>query len=299
MCILAATFAIGTLCIELPGVYFDAVYPDYLAAVGAFPGVDNFTQITKHVGLPLLGNFYHGTLTAAVQYVVLKIAGRASVWTLRVVNLSYVAILGIIIFMIGKNIYQQKVIPLCTALICVTSQGVLAITRTQYYIMLPGCIFFLLSVVCLNKGMESFEDGRRADKDILLAGVLQGLAFYAYFIFLFLAPASVVLLILNWKKNRQRLRYAVIYLYGILIGSILYFAGYFDSAVTNFLGYSTRTLVILTAGVLLLLIVFLIPVIGMLVPAFAKYQRTILKIYIGGAEPCYAYWQSEAVSVPY
>lgn len=172
---------------DLPGVYYDAVYPDYLAAVGAFPGVDNFTQITKHVGLPVLGNFYHGTLTAAVQYIVLKIVGHASVWTLRLVNLSYIAIHGIMIFMIGKRIYKQSVIPFVCALICVTSQGVLSISRTQYYIMLPGCILFLLSAVYLNKGMESLQDGRKADQNILLSGVLQSQIYWDILLILLLS----------------------------------------------------------------------------------------------------------------
>lgn len=92
------TYIVGVQNVELPGVYFDAVYPDYLAAIGAFPEVDNFTQITQHTGLPLLGNFYHGTLTAAVQFVVLKCFGQASVYTLRLTNMFYIAIIGTVYF---------------------------------------------------------------------------------------------------------------------------------------------------------------------------------------------------------
>lgn len=73
--IFLCTYITGCQSIKSPGVYFDSVCPDFIAAVGAFPGVDNFTQITQHVGLPLLGNFYHGTLTAGVQFIVLKCTG--------------------------------------------------------------------------------------------------------------------------------------------------------------------------------------------------------------------------------
>ena len=85
-CIWMVTFVVGMAVIYLPGVYYDAVYPDYIAAIGAFPGVDNDTYLARHVGLPMLGNYYHGTMTAGFQYVILKCIGYASQLTLRAAN---------------------------------------------------------------------------------------------------------------------------------------------------------------------------------------------------------------------
>lgn len=198
--------------VQFPGLYYDAVYVDYLAAIGAFLGdMDNFTPIIRHNGLPLLGNFYYGTITAAVQWIILKITGYASVGTLRVGNLGYIAIIGCLIYLMTRNILRKKIIPAVFAIFGVSTQNSLIILRTQYYIMLPGCILFLLSIVFLIRGIRINKMGK--GKNLLLAGIFQGLAFY----------------------------------------------GYFDSLVTNILGYSGFAKLILLIGVFIILFVLEMP----------------------------------------
>lgn len=191
------TFMTGGIDIRLPGLYFDAVYPDYLGAVGAFRGADNFTQITRHVGLPLLGNFYHGTISAGIQYIVLKCVGHASQMTLRYTNLACFAILGSLVYFIGRRAGRSKLIPLAGVLLCVSAPNVLTIPRTQYYIMLHGCIFFFLSVIVLL--VKTDGETEVPPNILVLAGVLQGLAFYGYFTYLFLAPATLIVALLSCR----------------------------------------------------------------------------------------------------
>lgn len=248
-----AAFLTGMQSIALPGVYFDAVYPDYLAAVGAFPGQENFTQITAHLGLPLLGNFYHGTITAGIQYLVVKCVGQASVYTLRLVNLFYIAVLASLVFYIVYRVGRRFFAAFGVSLLCVTAENIFTLSRTQFYIMLPGAIFFLLSI-CFLFELITVNNKR---VQILLAGVFQGLAFYGYFSYLFLAPISAVLLCVR-NRNREKPYGNDLLLYadGILIGSIGYFCGYYDSAIVNFVGTSVKAHILLYVGIVIMLAVF-------------------------------------------
>lgn len=247
-CIILCTFFVGMQNIVLPGVYFDAVYPDYVGAVGAFPGQDNFTQITAHLGLPLLGNFYHGTITAGIQYLVLKCAGHASVYTLRMVNLTYVAALGCLVFFIINKAGKQFTMAFSAAILCVTAENIYTMSRTQFYIMLPGAIFFLLSICFLFDLIQVKSRGI----GILLAGLFQGFAFYGYFSYLFMAPVSLVLLRVR-DCEKEYTKNILLFANGILIGSIGYFCGYYDSAVVNFAGRGAAAHLLLYIGVAIMI----------------------------------------------
>lgn len=276
--IIIAAFFVGGLKIQLPGLYFDAAYPDYLAAVGAFPQVDNFTQITKHVGLPLLGNFYHGTMTAAVQYLVLKCVGHASLLTLRLTNLSYIAIIASIVYLMGRRICKNNWIPFLCTLLCVTAPNVLAISRTQYFVMLPGVIFFMISVYCLWIGTERENEGKQ--KFLFLSGLFQGIAFYGYFSYLFLAPVSLLFILLDKRKESTRGIAVFLYLWGILCGSFCYFAGFWDSAVTNMFGDTVIARALLGIGIVILSVIMAVPVFTILCSRFNKFGKTVFKIYL-------------------
>lgn len=258
-CIWIATLLVGTIAIYIPGVYFDAVYPDYLAAIGAFPGVDNFTQITKHVGLPLLGNLYHGTMTAGFQYIILRCIGHASQFTLRAANLIYFAVIGSLIYILCRKVSKSNIIPLAGTLLCVTAPNVLTIPRTQYYIMLPGCIFLFCSIFLLCTNLDRSEGFK--SNIILIAGVFQGLAFYGYFTYLFFAPAAIIIIgFFSKGTKREKLKKEIVYIWGILIGSIGYFIGYYDSVLTNLLGEVMLARILLWCGILCMVIYLAIPV---------------------------------------
>lgn len=257
LCIFICTFLTGVKQIELPGVYFDAVYPDYLGAIGAFPEHDNFTQITQHMGLPLLGNLYHGTITAGVQWLILKCVGRANVYTLRCVNLFYIAILGCIVFYVIRKVSGKNIFSLVMAILCVTAENIYVLSRTQYYIMLPGCIFYFLSVFFLFD-IVTFKN-RKAN--ILTAGIFEGLAFYGYFSYLFMAPASLVVLWIK-EKDKNHVENSVIYIIGLLIGSIGYIWGYFDSAIVNLFGTGILAHIVFYGGAVFALFSLLLIALG-------------------------------------
>ena len=276
LCIWIAIFTVGTIDLTLPGIYYDAVYPDYLAAIGAFPGIDNFSQITKHVGLPLLGNFYHGTMTAGLQYIFLKCLGFTSQITLRIPNLIYYAVICSIIYELCRKICKSNIIPLAGALLCAIHPNVITLPRTQYYIMLPGCVLFFCSFFILF----SAENGISKSK-ILLLGILQGLAFYGYFTYLFLAPvtAAIIIYIYKGSKKQKILLGCGTYLLGIFIGSVGYIIGYGDSLITNLFGYTVLSRVLL-AGYVVCLMIYILFWLFFLLGKDNRHLAIIRKIFI-------------------
>ncbi len=274
--IFAVTYFIGGMAIHLPGIYFDAVYPDYLAAIGAFPEVENFTQITQHIGFPLLGNLYHGTITAAVQYLVLIIAGQANVYTLRYVNLFYFALIGCVMFCMLYKITKRYWLSLFGVLICVTGPNVISFPRTQYYIMLPGVIFLFLSIWILVD--DFFISGVCAEEKLLLAGILQGIAFYCYFSYLLFVPASFFIIYKNSKE--EKITKCILYGWGILLGSICYFWGYYDSFIVNFFGKTLFAKGLFSVGCLFIAFILVLPTLTIFFSKMRKYRKKIFLLYL-------------------
>lgn len=278
-CIWMVTFVVGMAVIYLPGVYYDAVYPDYIAAIGAFPGVDNDTYLARHVGLPMLGNYYHGTMTAGLQYIILKCIGHASQLTLRIANLFYFAVMASLLYILCRRVTKSLIIPLLGTLLCVTAPNVLTIPRTQYFIMLIGCIFFFSSLFLIYRNMERDESFML--KEIFLAGVCQGLAFYGYFTYLFFTPASMILIVFFSKGTRlQKITAELIYLLGVLIGSIGYFIGYYDLLITNLFGDTALTLILLWCGIFCMLIYLIIPVYMILKHENDDIEKKIIRVFL-------------------
>ena len=68
------------------GLYLDSVNPDYLAVQLLHPNNINPNMLLPHVGVPLLGQLYHGTVTMFVQYIALLFVRQPSITLLRVLN---------------------------------------------------------------------------------------------------------------------------------------------------------------------------------------------------------------------
>ena len=76
--------------IELPGVYFDSEITDYLATFVVNPSPLGEKTTMSHVGVPLLGGIYHGSLSMFLQLPILLVF-EASPATLRVPYVLYYA----------------------------------------------------------------------------------------------------------------------------------------------------------------------------------------------------------------
>lgn len=179
--------------------------------------------------------------------------------TLRIPNLIYFAAVGNLVYLLCRRVSKSNIITLIGILLCVTTPNVLTFPRTQYYIMLPGCVFFFGSLFLLCIEINRVEVFR--PKVFLISRVLQGLAFYGYFSYLFFAPASIILIGICVKGTwMQKIKSEMIYIWGIIIGSIGYFAGYYDSFLTNLLGEIPLTNILLWSGILCMFFYLVVPV---------------------------------------
>lgn len=231
----------GCRSVNTPGIYYDAINPDYIGAIFAFPGVDNFREISKFTYFPFLGHLYHGTFSAMIQFVVLKLFGAGSVALFRVSNVLIFLVVSILVYVIEYRISSNHIVSFLSVVLLISSDCIIGITRTQYYLMMHGTFFLLLSLFHIYR---IIIDGK--DNSVVWAGFFQGLAFYGYFSFLFFMPVSLILLVCTRKNNK--LRIATVYCWSVLWGSVLYFWGYFDSAIINIIGKSEKQQVITLIG---------------------------------------------------
>lgn len=135
--------------IELPGLYMDAVNPDYLATGMVYKDLPNTCWLLPYIGIPLVTQLHHGTITFLIGTPLFLIFG-ASVITLRVVNALYGLAAIILLYYIVKTITKgSKGIAFGTALCIATHIALLSSFRTQLYILLPGTVCLLGAIYLL------------------------------------------------------------------------------------------------------------------------------------------------------
>ncbi|HUK08247.1 MAG TPA: hypothetical protein VLX09_10300 [Stellaceae bacterium] len=203
----ALLFCIGALAdIDVPGVYMDAVNPDYLVVRVLHPeAMDNPVWIMPgnliFDRFPVLsGSFYYGSLPFYLGLPVYALAGTG-VFGIRLANMFF----GLIV-LVGAAAFLQafRVRPilaaLCLAMLAL-DPGFLFGFRTQYYItLLPiGAVFLSVALA------QSQESATRWGA--LGAGVFAGIACYGYFIYLFLVPVLALHALWRWSKVPTRLGY--------------------------------------------------------------------------------------------
>ena len=272
LAIIAVGLWSGCRSLNTPGVYYDAINPDYIGAIFAFPGVDNFCEISKFTYFPLLGHLYHGTFSAMIQFVVLKLFGAGSVALFRVSNVLIFLVVSILVYVIEYRISSNHFISFLSVVLLVSSDCVIGITRTQYYLMLHGTFFLLLSLFHVYRAIID-----RKDNSVVWAGVFQGLAFYGYFSFLFFMPVSLVLLVCAFQNDKIRIAFA--YFWSVILGSILYFWGYFDSALINIIGKNEKQQMITLTGFILSLILLSVVPLSYLFDKRNRYIKKIIFVY--------------------
>lgn len=214
--------------IHLPGLYFDAVNPDYLAAkilagnkfINHFPPWDTF---------PVLGNYYHGVMHTYFGLIFFKIFGF-SVFSLRIAQ----AIFGLGILLVSNKILASatgsRVFSLLIISVLALDPAFIFAFRTQNYITLSPVLFLLVSFYLLllvrdrNKDTNSID---RCSALIILSGIFSGLAFYGYFIYIFFLPAFIIIVAhLSGKSGHSALKMTLYWVSGFALGSLLYLIGY-------------------------------------------------------------------------
>jgi hypothetical protein len=226
----------------LPGLYMDAVNPDYIAARIINPDIHNPVFLIPTALMPILGNLYHGMQNFYIGIPFFAIFGF-NMLALRLAQGLFGAVILWLLHLILMRVTGSKWIALAGSLGLATELAFIASFRTQMYIVISGS-FWLLCAVYLalmprqvgpkggvgavdTETFVSHEGVRGLAKSWILSGICAGLSVYGYFVFIFFVP---VFLIMGWEHTRSwRLLWG--WCLGFVLGMQTYVLGYVSLAI--------------------------------------------------------------------
>lgn len=203
-----------------PGLYMDAVNPDYQVvrmlnpqsptAIYELPGNMLFGR------LPVLGSLYHGSYTTYLTLPFYLLFGG----TMLSIRLAH-TLLGLLILAAAALLLwkttRSGIVTGVTLLALAIDPAFFLLFRTQAYLPLFPVFFALLALYVLY----SRQDARGS----FGAGVLLGLAAFGYFVYLFMLPGILVFAYYGSASNERRKALASL-LGGIVVGLLPYALGY-------------------------------------------------------------------------
>ncbi|WP_156358040.1 glycosyltransferase family 39 protein [Stenotrophomonas sp. Leaf70] len=212
--------------VELPGLYMDAINPDYLAARWLNPGLSNPVWLIPGRPLPLLGNLYHGMQTLYAGLLTYGVLGT-SVTSVRVAQALFGAFIVLFVWLALRRATTKPAIAAAMAVALATDMAFLGSFRTQAYIILAGQAWMMLGFYL---AMRSVRDESPQRWVLPLSGACMGLAVYGYFVFLFFLPPIMALVALG-PGSRGGFRRVVHWGAGFVVGMLPYVIGYIELAV--------------------------------------------------------------------
>lgn len=188
--------------IDLPGIYMDAVNPDYMVA--RMLGGDYRTHIWVLPGnmivgrIPLLSSLYHGTLHAWIGAPLFAMLG-SSVFSLRIVHGLFASLILVTALTWVRRSGAKPIVVIFTGIAVALDPCFIFSFRTQSYITMAPMAALLTSLLLLERARTAV-DARRL---LFASAALYGLSIYGYFIYAFFLPAIVASTLL-WPINDSR-----------------------------------------------------------------------------------------------
>ncbi|NID15776.1 glycosyltransferase family 39 protein [Luteibacter yeojuensis] len=182
---------------DLPGVYMDAVNPDFLAAQWLHRGHNPGAGIPSKI-FPILGSFYHGLQNAYLGLPFFAVTGF-SVTSLRLEQAVFGLILLAALYQLTRRLTGAHGLALATGIGLATELAFTASFRTQFYIVLGGAAWLVVSMLLALPAEGGSWIVRRR---VFWSGVFFGLASYGYFVLAFFAPAMAIL-VACWIPRRD------------------------------------------------------------------------------------------------
>ena len=215
---------------ELPGLYADAVNPEYLIpGIVDPPGSLVFTVPGNRLGgrLPVFTTtLYHGSVQLYAALPFMAVFGSSHL-TLRLFQLLVgLAILLLTLALARRGrIGAPAVVALCAAGTLAAEPSFVLALRTQAYSILFSFVPLLGSVWLLL----GWRAARRPRAQLLLSGALFGLATFGYFVIGFFLPAMIWLALrrdpADGARPDPRWRAPAFWLGGVVIGELPFILG--------------------------------------------------------------------------
>lgn len=238
---LAAFFAAVIADITLPGLYMDAVNPDYmvprmlgekgLSSIWIMPGNLLFER------WPLLPSLYHGSGMAWMGLPFYSVLGT-DIYSIRLVHGIYGAlILAAGLLLLRRLRVWWWLIGLIGLALALDPAFVFSF-RTQFYITAAPMALMIASIYCLF----SSDVGERK-RPLMLSGLLVGLAIFGYFIYAFFVPAMAIA-VYCWQTQKSSAhvepvaaesgrRRVFVWSAGLMIGLLPYAVGFLLIAISK------------------------------------------------------------------
>lgn len=207
----------------VPGVYMDAVNPDYLAAwllrgdlvMPAWIYPDNY--LAGQFKYPLLNSLYGGNIPAYLGLLFFGLSGFG-LEQLRLFHALFGAILLISVYVALR---RWRVAPwaalLAVTLLALDPNFVFA-WRTQFYLQLVPAIFLFAAIGLLGRDFAQRGMGAGSGWRLWVAGVCLGFAAYCYFIYAFHAAAVVIIYAVTLRRRPSPWRIALPLVFGTMVG---------------------------------------------------------------------------------
>ncbi len=220
----AILFCVGAVTnIMVPGLYMDAVNPDYMVVRVLNPGAEVPVWIlpgTLLFGLfPVIGQIYHGALPFYLGLPVYALFGTGIVGV-RLANLLF----GLLVLMAAAFFLKAFRVRSVIAGVCLAAlaldPGFLFSFRIQFYITLLPLALMLSSVALVEHRRMAPAPGIAVG-----AGFLAGASIYGYFIYAFLVPAAALHAARAWRGDRHRRRLWLGWIGGLVLGGSPYLLG--------------------------------------------------------------------------
>ena len=207
--------------VEVPGLYMDAINPDYLAARWLHPGIANPVWTLPGPDLPLLGNLYHGTQNLYFGLLTYGVFGT-SVFSARLTHALFGAAIVALLYVATRRATGRPWLALLAALGLATDMAFIGSFRTQSYIVLGGQVWMLAAFYF---ALGALRESEARVGELMASGACIGLAAYGYFVHLFFVPVIAALAVLG-PGTKGMSRRATFWSLGFIAGMLPYVVGY-------------------------------------------------------------------------
>ena len=224
LCVIAVHIAIGTQVFTAPGLYLDAVNPDYLAVRITDPSSPTSDWMLPGNLLsgrfPLLSGGWYCSSLMAYMTLPFYLAFGGTVLSIRLAHLFAALIIITVSFEAVRGTTRSGLIAAIAVLPLATDPGFVFPFRTQAFVTTFPVIFAILGIYLL-------ANSKTSPSRYLAAGFFLGFSAWGYFIYAFMYPGALLFVATNAGRRKQDILWAsLLFGTGITLGLVPYLVSF-------------------------------------------------------------------------